>query len=335
MKNLTSEEQLLFQDIDQAITANKLPSKDGHILKNFYLEYAQGAKQKISSKEILSIFKTLLSLMLQQIAHPHTFSAYHQKIKSPFDYHAFALSFVYPLMDDKHSDVDGKEHLKEIEKALSKNENVVFLANHQTETDPQIIELLIKDEFPTVADRLIFVAGERVITDPAAVPFSLGTNLLCIYSKKYIDYPPEKKTDKQMHNQKTLRKMTELLSEGGKVIYVAPSGGRDRKNNKGIVEVAPYDPNSVELFYLLAKKAKQKTRFYPMALWTYDLLPPPSTVQKEIGEERHANFTPCKMAIGNEIPMEEIATGEKKERKNQRAIYIHQKVCELYKPLEP
>ena len=43
---------------------------------------------------------------------------------------------------------------------------------------------------------MIFVAGERVITDPLAIPFSMGSNLLCIYSKRYIDHPPEKKIEK-------------------------------------------------------------------------------------------------------------------------------------------
>ncbi len=50
---------------------------------------------------------------------------------------------------------------------------------------------------------MIFVAGERVITDPLAVPASMGRNLLCIYSKRYIDHPPELKSEKQLHNKRT------------------------------------------------------------------------------------------------------------------------------------
>ena len=49
--------------------------------------------------------------------------------------------------------------------------------------------------------------------------------------------------------------MQELLNEGGCCIYVAPSGGRDRPNAMGEIEVAPFDAQSVELFWLLGKQA--------------------------------------------------------------------------------
>ncbi len=68
--------------------------------------------------------------------------------------------------------------------------------------------------------------------------------------------------------------MSRLLQEGGKIIYVAPSGGRDRRNSEGHIEVAPFDPASIEMFYLMAKKAKTPTHFIPFALATYDLTSP-------------------------------------------------------------
>jgi glycerol-3-phosphate O-acyltransferase len=43
--------------------------------------------------------------------------------------------------------------------------------------------------------------------------------------------------------------------------YVAPSGGRDRPNQEGIVEVAPFDPQSIEMFNLMAKKSTRPTFF--------------------------------------------------------------------------
>jgi len=55
--------------------------------------------------------------------------------------------------------------------------------------------------------------------------------------------------------------MSELLSEGGKAIYVAPSGGRDRPNAQGVVEIAPYDPQSIEMFYLMTQRAGHLTHF--------------------------------------------------------------------------
>ena len=80
---------------------------------------------------------------------------------------------------------------------------------------------------------MIIVAGHRVVSDPLAIPFSMGRNLLCIYSKKYFESDPAAKADKLQHNQRTMKKMLQLLSEGGKCIYVAPSGGRDRPGAAG------------------------------------------------------------------------------------------------------
>ena len=51
-----------------------------------------------------------------------------------------------------------------------------------------------------LAEKVVFVAGHRVTTDPLAIPFSMGCNLLCIYSKKYIESPPELKAAKQQQN---------------------------------------------------------------------------------------------------------------------------------------
>ena len=241
-----------------------------------------------------------------------------------------------PLVDEKHSSVIGHENIQEIVSHLKKGHNVVFLANHQIEADPQAISILLDPTYPGLAERMIFVAGERVITDPLAVPFSMGRNLLCIYSKRYIDNPPENKAAKQLHNKKTMELMSQLLKKGGRAIYVAPSGGRDRQNAEGVVEVAPFDPQSIEMFYLMAKKAETPTFFYPMALSTYDLLPPPETIQVEIGEVRQTQRGSIHLAVGDAINMENFPGSEitnKQERRKARAGYIHSRVCKDYQNL--
>ena len=45
--------------------------------------------------------------------------------------------------------------------------------------------------------RPINSSGDRVTTDLLAMPFSMGRNLLCIFSKKHVDNPPELKSTKQ------------------------------------------------------------------------------------------------------------------------------------------
>ena len=256
-----------------------------------------------------------------------------QQITSPFDYYTFGVEFLRPLVDKVASTVTGLDNLARIEAQLAAHENVVMLANHQTEGDPQAISLLLEDSYPAIGKGMIFVAGERVITDPLPVPFSMGRNLLCIFSKRYIDNPPEEKARKTMHNRKTMERMSELLSEGGKCIYVAPSGGRDRRNAAGQIEVARFDPQSVEMFYLMAERTPRATHFYPMALATYDFLPPPETIQRELGEARHARRVGLHLAVGAEVDMVSFPgsdLADKHERREARATYIWQQVVDAY-----
>ena len=169
------------------------------------------------------------------------------------------------------------------------------------------------------------------------MPFSLGTNLLCIYSKRYIDQPPELKAQKLQHNKQTMEKMSRLLQEGGKAIYVAPAGGRDRPDAKGKLEPAPFDPHSIELFYLMAKKAKTPTHFYPLALSTYNLLPPPETIQQQLGETRTAKRSPIHLFVGAEFDMDHYIgsdAADKDSRRQARAQAIWSTVKTMYDKLK-
>jgi glycerol-3-phosphate O-acyltransferase len=247
------------------------------------------------------------------------------------------VNFFRPIIDKKSSTILGKEQLLEIVQHLKQNHNVVFLANHQTEADPQAIAVLLEEEFPSLAEKMIFVAGERVVTDILAIPFSMGCDLICIYSKRYIDHPPELKLQKQLHNKKSMSLMSELLSEGGKCIYVAPSGGRDRRNAQGEIEIAPFDPKSIEMFYLMAKKSKTPTYFYPMALGTYELLPPPEKVQIELGEHRALKRVGIHMAIGPQIDMDHFPGSDnpnKDVRRKSRSDYIWKLVHDDYRSFQ-
>jgi glycerol-3-phosphate O-acyltransferase len=215
--------------------------------------------------------------------------------------------------------VEGLQYLDKIQKQLTRGDNVILFANHQTEPDPQVIGLLLDKTHPRMAEEIIFVAGNRVTMDPLAIPFSMGCNLLCIYSKKHIEHPPEKKEEKLLHNQRVLQKLRELLTEGGKCIYVAPSGGRDRLNDQGQVVISPFDPQSIELFRIIAKQAKRPAHFYPLALATHHLLPPPNTVEKELGERREAQCTPVHLMFDDEIDIEAIPLSDNEDKEAKRA----------------
>ena len=277
-------------------------------------------KHNIALEPPLQLFDTFLELLNKQIEDPFIFEPYHQQITTPFDYYHFGLEFIQPIVDWDHSSVSGLEELNKIVSYLEKKENVIFLSNHQTEADPQLLLLMLNKTHPLLAKNMIFVAGERVITDPLTIPFSLGLNLLCIYSKRYIDQPPELKVNKQLHNKRTMEMMSHLLKEGGKSIWVAPSGGRDRRNAAGVVEVAPFDPQSLEMFYLMTQKSNRPTHFFPLILATYDLLPPPETIQVELGEERFVQRNSIHIAFGEEISMDHFPGCENKEKHQRRKL---------------
>ncbi len=286
---------------------------------------------------LLPLFSTFLSSVQKELKNPYVFGPYHRAIFSPIDYYQLGLDFVRPMIDHTHSMLLGKKLLSDIQLALQNKENVVLLANHQTEIDPQIISLLLEQHYPQLARDMIFVAGHRVVTDPLAVPFSLGRNLICIYSKRHVETPIEKKAEKLAHNQKALKALEDLFNDGGKCIYVAPSGGRDRVDAHGIPQVAPFDPQSIELFYLLSQKARHATHFYPLTLATYNLLPPPQDIQTQIGEKRTTSFSPAHVVFGERIDMQHIGechkVTDKKEKRAVRAQAIWQLVASDYESL--
>lgn len=324
-----------FVDELQAVyQAGSIPEKIKLILADFYKTYKKELTEAdLASNKPDELFLKLLTLVKKELASPSHFEPYHEQVRAPFDYYAFGLDLLKPLVDIEHSTTLGLDHLKEVDRHIKNGHNVVLLANHQIEADPQAISILLEKTYPELATSMIFVAGERVLTDPLAVPFSLGRNLLCIYSKRYIDNPPEMKHQKQLHNKKTMEKMSELLKAGGKCIYVAPSGGRDRPNENGDIVVAPFDPQSIEMFYLMARRAKTPTFFYPLALATYSLLPPPQTIQVELGELRTTNRGAIHLALGPQIDMEHFPgsdTTNKHEQRKVRAEYIYHLVKQEY-----
>jgi len=315
-------------------TEGMINTEISHVLTGFYQSY----KTAITANggDITLQFPLLckfLDLIVDQRKNPRIFDSYHEKVMEPFDFYHFGLDFLRPIVKLDQSTIVGEEKVIEIESHINKGENVVLFSNHQTEPDPQAISLLLEKSHPDLAQNMIFVAGHRVTTDPLTVPFSLGCNLLCIYSKNYIEHPPEKKSEKVKYNQRTMKKMRDLLSEGGKCIYVAPSGGRDRPNNDGVIEVAPFDAQSIEMFWLTANHSAQPSHFYPLALSTFDLLPPPDGIKVELGESRRTKCSPIHLAFGEEIDMLHFPgsdNDDKKQRRVFRAEFVWNIVNDLY-----
>lgn len=318
----------------QKAAQGKMGPEDARILHDFYFTYIDAGESNGYQKEALeALLLKFLSLASEQYRKPFVFKPFHTHIKTPFDYYQFGIEFIRPLVIRHPNEVINPENVDKIASQIARGDNVILLANHQTELDPQAISIALESTHPELAQKLICVAGHRVVSDPMAIPFSMGCNLLCVYSKKHLEHDPDKKAARQLHNQRTMKLMVELLSEGGKLIYVAPSGGRDRPNEKGTLEVAPFDPQSLEMFWLMAQKADHPTHFYPLALSTYDLLPPPGSVDKALGEARTTQATRLTFSFGNEVDMEHFPGSDQKDKKvrrQKRAHHIWKLVSDAY-----
>jgi len=326
-----------LEQIDAAVAEGKLPKALREVFHQFYATYRDALQENgIDVKLLHGELQHFLELVCMQTAAPYRFEPFHAAIRSPFDHYRFGLEFIRPLIVFNKSRLHGEENITRMQEQISSGANVILFANHQGEPDPQVISLMLEGKHPQFAEDMIFVAGHRVVSDPMAIPFSMGRNLLCIYSKKYIDTPPEDREAKLLHNKKTLKMMEHLLSEGGKCIYVAPSGGRDRRNQQGEIEVSAFDPQSIELFSLIAKKAGTKTHFYTLALSTYDVLPPPESGHEGLGERRIAHCTPVHLYFGDEVVMEDIVYPSEMTRhqqKDYRALLLWEKVKSDYASL--
>lgn len=290
--------------------------------------------ERCADSDISPLLSTYIQFVDSECKSPKHFPCYHQAERTPFDFYQMGLDLIRPLIDWKHSHVLGLDNLKKIDELTKSGENVILLANHQCEIDPQIISLLIEKDAPKIAENMIFVAGHRVVTDPLCIPLSRGRNLLCIHSKRYIEHPPEARAEKLEHNSRTISELEGLLSKGGACIYVAPSGGRDRKNIAGTIEIAPFDSSSAELFMLLGQRSAKKTHIVPFSLYTYHILPPPEGIQVALGESRIAQFAPAGLFFGDFVNPATLSSSEdRREARKERTERIYQIVVANYQKI--
>lgn len=219
------------------------------------------------------------------------------------DFYAFGCDFFRPAMDLERTQILGTDNLEQIMEQVARGDNVVLFANHQSEADPQVVSVCLeKAGYPAAAEDMVYVAGHKVTTDPLAIPFSMGRNLICIHSKKHIDADPTTKPAKQKQNLRSMNALLNAFKRGGTLLWVAPSGGRDRRNvETGHVPIAPFDSKTIDIFRLMGNKSKVKTHYYTLAMVSYDLCPPPDFVEAGVGEQRNVRFVPVGIAVGDEL----------------------------------
>ncbi|EPP34751.1 acyltransferase family protein [Chlamydia ibidis] len=326
--------------LSQAFDNQSLPESLQQQFQIYHQNYLDAATKKCSLDAAEALCLQWLKVIIEDLKNPFVFPPYHKKIRTPVDLFLFGKEFFSVLVDDDASRVLNLHRLDEIRNYLARGDNVILFANHQTECDPQLMYYLLGKTHADILENLIFVAGDRVTSDPLARPFSMGCDLLCIYSKRHINTPLEQREEKLHHNQKSMKTLRSLLHEGGKFIYVAPAGGRDRKTNNNLLYPADFQADSIEMFRLLAKSSSNPAHFYPLALKTYDVLPPPPSIEDAIGEYRAIFFAPIFFNFGEEVSLdhlcseEEIAHFDKHKQRAIRAERVFSIVKQLYQELQ-
>ncbi|KAF8820886.1 acyltransferase domain-containing protein [Cardiosporidium cionae] len=302
--NILDQESVIHEmrkDIDSI--KSSVPEEFAEIFKEFINSYIREVSTtgKLPPQEVAATVRNFISLVKKNAKFP--FAPFHRGIRQPVDYARIGNEFWKPLVDFERSEFPSQKKLLFLLENLKLGKNVLMLSNHQTEPDPQLMRLLFEHAgVPELCDLLIMVAGSRVRTDPLAIPFSMGCNLLSVHSKKHLENPPLLRSKKIRENLLTIRSLQELFREGGKLIWVAPSGGRDRPlNGSDECVVSPFDKKTIELYSRMAEKSSHQTLFVPMALYSYPICPAPRQVNADLGETRTCRRSGVGMAIGEPI----------------------------------
>ena len=336
-------EEALFAILKAGQSSGQVPERLIGAVNELYNNYkaailgsgTPGANEKFVAKVMASVCERVLQQLNPEAA--YTFPSHHERILEPYNYYNFGQRYIRGLVDFSRSMLGNEDYFKEVQDQLQRGENVVLLANHQTEADPAVFALLLEAKFPDLATDVIYVAGDRVVTDPLCKPFSMGRNLFCVHSKKHMDDDPDSKAEKQAINRRTLRAMQNALNEGGKLLWIAPSGGRDRSEDPSTQETLPdqFDASAVELMRALLTKAKPEGHIRPFAMYSFRIMPPPKQVEKNIGEKRLVFHAPVGISVGKELDVDSILEGidSKEERQTKLADTAWRETMALYEDL--
>ena len=322
------------------------------LFENYRGALMSSPRQTDADAEAAKMISSIAERVALQYRDPYTFPSRHERILSPFDYYAFGQRYCGNLINFRSSYVGNVAGFREVKAQLERGENVVLMANHQSEADPGVWAWMTQYIDANLATDMRYVAGDRVVLDTFAKPFSMGRNLVCVHSKRHMGDDPVIRAEKMKTNQRSVRELGILFREGGALLWIAPSGGRDRVDPEtDEYKPAAFDPAAVQLMRRLLAKASSKHpgHVYPMAMASAEIMPPPRGVQKELGEERVLNYHGVGIALGEELREEDIVAAassdapggdnasepsdDDEDDSQQYCDYLYAKVCDLYGPL--
>jgi len=341
--NSVQNEQQFFSILEASLAGHPMAPKLLVLWRDFYNNYSRavlGSKVPGADEKLVAqVQASIADNVMLQFKDPYTFPSFHQRMITPtYSYFEFGQRYVASLTDFANSVLGHRERWDQAAAQLAAGENVVLLANHQTEADPGVFAHMLMSVHPSMAEEVVYVAGDRVVTDPMCKPFSMGRNLFCVHSKKHLNDIPEQRAAKMETNRKTLIAMQRSLNKGGMLIWIAPSGGRDRPNAEGKYIPDKFDPAAVELMRSLTARAKKPGHIYPMAMFSWPMMPPPKTIDKDIGERRITNWTPVGISLCEELDVSKVLSGintdDKEQQQKALAEAAHRASVEEFEALQ-
>ena len=155
--------------LDSETAAGRCPDHLVSGFRDFYTNYRNavvasgvpGFTEEVASQ----VQATILENVLLQLVQPFDFQPYHHAVLEPYSYFDFGQWYTGPLFDFHNSLVGHNQRLDRVESLLAAGHNVILLANHQTEVDPAVWSHLLAKSHPKLAQDVIYVAGDRVVTD--------------------------------------------------------------------------------------------------------------------------------------------------------------------------
>lgn len=158
-----SEEEF-FGALQKGVDSGKLPTPLYAAFEDFYNNYKQtvlGSDAPDANPELVArVMGSIADRTFNQFLDPYTFPSYHTRLLEPYDYYKFGQNYVRTLINFDKSVVGHLERFEKIQEQLDAGDNVVLLANHQTEADPGVWALLLEKKLPRLATEIIYVAGD-------------------------------------------------------------------------------------------------------------------------------------------------------------------------------
>ena len=113
-----------------------------------------GGDTRRATRYLVDLFRDMIRVYAKQLLEKFRFGSYHTAMRKPFDYYMLGQRYVGLLIDFDRSVVRHPQRWTQIQKQLDAGENVILLANHQSEADAAFIPLLTEKTHPGLGEKV-------------------------------------------------------------------------------------------------------------------------------------------------------------------------------------